>query len=61
MSVDLTPRPAPGDPTPALPGAFYTDPEVYAAEMPPFRLSSTRVSSETVTQRSMKHIAGLPF
>jgi Rieske 2Fe-2S family protein len=34
MSATSTaPAPAPGDPTPALPGAFYTDERVYAAEL----------------------------
>jgi Rieske 2Fe-2S family protein len=33
MSPDTTPRPAPGDPGPALPGAFYTDGSVHAAEL----------------------------
>jgi len=33
MGRDPSPGPAPGDPGPALPGAFYTDPTVYTAEL----------------------------
>jgi Rieske 2Fe-2S family protein len=44
-------RPAPGDPTPALPGRFYTDPEVYAAEL--------RVLVER-TWQAVGHVSDLP-